>query len=143
VVSDLKKWDVLRHPVRPVNLPAVSVPVGLSDVFGDRVTVISARALGCFQLILECIIDYRSGTFASGETVTIRHICVFHDGSEGYYDRAFTTTGSTNYTIGNVEFSRNMFRDSDKIPVAFVVQAKTNQPSTSVSVSVEGKGWMW
>jgi hypothetical protein len=143
MASDLKKWDVLRKPIRPVNANAISVPIGLNNTFGPRITIIDARELGYAQLILDGINDTRSGTFASGETVTVRHICVFDDGSESYVDRSYTTTGANTYSAAGLNAEFYPFRDNTRIPVAFVVQAKTNMASTSVTLVVYAMGWMW
>jgi len=121
----------------------ISVPIGTGDVFGSRVTIVDARSLGYLQLILEAIFEIIGGTLASGETVTIRHICVFSDGTETYYDRSYTSTGNWAYTITYTEFSESMFRHPSKVPVALVVQAKTNMSTTSATVSVTGRGWLW
>jgi len=140
--SDVKKWDVFRRPIRPFWLgTSVSIPVGVNNTFGPRTTVIDARAWGYRQLMAEHFYESRGGTFASGETVTVRHIIVYDDGSEDYYDRSFTTTGATDYTITAPEFW--YLRNSTKIPVAFVAQAKSNMSSTSVTIAIVMKGWMW
>jgi hypothetical protein len=136
----MKKCDVLRKPIRTFYL-GTHISVGVNDTFGPRVTVIDARAKGYRQLILEHLYEYRGGTFASGETVTVRHICVYDDGSEDYYDRSYTTTGATDYTV--VAYEYIYFRHSTKIPVALVSQAKSNMSSTSVTILNSVKGWMW
>jgi len=142
MASDLKKWDVLRKPIRLFS-KGISVPIGLNDTFGPRTTIIDARDLGYAQLILEGMVDSRSGTFASGETVTVRHICVYDDGSEDYVDRSYTTTGSAGYSAAGLNAEFYNFRHNTKIPVAFVVQAKTNMASTSVTLTVFAMGWVW
>jgi hypothetical protein len=139
--SDVKKWDVLRRPIRPFVIAGVAIPVGVGNVFGARVTVIDARAIGYRQLMLEHIYESRGGTFASGETVTVRHICVYEDGSEDSYDRSYTTTGAVDYLVNASEFA--YFRHSTKVPVAYVAQAKSNLSSTSVIITNTVKGWMW
>jgi hypothetical protein len=121
---------------------SVSVPIGVNNSFGSRTVVIDCRKFGCKQLVLEGLSDYRSGTFASGETVTVRHICVYDDGSEDYTDRNYTTAGTTAYSAAGLSAEYYAFRNPSKTPVAFVVQAKTNKKTTSVKLTVYAMGMM-
>jgi hypothetical protein len=121
---------------------SVSVPIGVNDSFGERTVIIDCRKFGCKQLIVEGINDTRTGTFASGETVTVRHICVYEDGTENYTDRSYTTTGANTYSAAGLNAEFYYFRNPSKTPVAFVVQAKTNKATTSVKLTVYAMGMM-
>jgi len=141
VVSDIKYHDIYRYLVKTVDTDYVSIPIGLNDTYGDEVVIARAIDFGGIMIILEMVYDKLEGTFASGETITIKHIIVYHDGTRYEMKRSYTTTQIKGYGYGTSEFFGS--RATGKRVVEIRAQAKTNQLSTSVVASCRVFGWVW
>jgi len=76
------------------------------------------------------------GTFAAGETVTVRITFVFDDGTSLYVDKSFTAT-STTYLTDDDFFS--LWKNGVGI-TRIDVQAGSSATSTSATVTVTVRG---
>jgi hypothetical protein len=74
-----------------------------------------------------------SGTFASGEVVTVKIIFEYIDGTETSTEIAFTSP--TTHWLSNSELYNLL--SSSSLLYAIKAQAKTNQTATTVSVSIK------
>ena len=137
--GDIGKWDIFRYFVKPIPTNYISVPIGVNDVFGSEVIVIDARSFGYNMLLITGYYDNVGGAFASGETLTVRRVAYYADGSKATYDRSYTSTGLRSYIEGMWEIS-SVFRIKPLVAVG--VMAKTNMSSTSVTLSVAVSGYM-
>lgn len=137
--GDIGKWDIFRYFVKPIPTNYVSVPIGVGDVFGSEVIVIDARSLGYNTLLITGYYDNVGGTFTTGETLTVRRVAYYADGSKITFDRSYTSTGLRLYGEGMWEVS-NLFRNNPLVAVG--VMAKTNMGSTSVTLTVAVSGYM-
>jgi hypothetical protein len=123
----------------------ISIPIGVNGAFGAETKIVDARDyFAVSQLVLEAFSHSRGGTFGTGETLTVRTICTFDDGSTAYVDRSYTSTGGNTYNAANMnaEFQSTMFRNPNKNPVKCSVQAKTNLSSTTVTLTCRAIGFV-
>jgi len=76
------------------------------------------------------------GTFATGETVTVKITFYWNDGSSTYIEKPFTATGTYDLTVSDLL----SLLKNDVYLTSIGAQAKTDQASTSVTVDVTVAG---
>ena len=137
--GDIGKWDIFRFFVKPYRINLKTIPIGLNDTFGTEVTVIDVRAEGYNQFMIFSFYDNVGGTFASGETLTVRRVYYYADGSTITFDRTYTSTGYRTYTESFTEVST---QGRAKPLIAIGVMAKTNMSTTNVILYSGVSGYM-
>jgi len=114
---------------KTVNL---SVPVGNGDAYGSPVAIYSPSGVITFPRVK---ITW-DGTFASGETVTVKIEAVYADGSAAYVEKSATAAGSLWLTDDDIMQLISQWKEI----LYLNVYAKTNMSSTSVTVTVTAYG---
>jgi hypothetical protein len=115
-------------------LKSVSPTLGTGGALGSAVSITPDS--GFTRIVpLGIKIDV-GGTFASGETVTVRITFVFDDGTNLYVDKSFTATGTTYLTDADF-FS--LWKNGVGI-TRINVQAGSSASTTSVTVTVTVRG---
>jgi hypothetical protein len=110
----------------------VSVPVGTGGAYGVAVSITSPSG----RITLPRVKITWGGTFATGETVTVKVEAVYSDGSTAYVEKSATATGSQWLTDDDVLALIAQGKDIVKLNV----YAKSSAPSTSVTVTVDAYG---
>jgi len=110
----------------------VSVSIGTNNTYGNPVTITSpSNIISFFRLKITW-----GGTFASGETVTVKVEAVYTDGSTSFIEKSATATGSLWLTDDDIMSLIAQGKDIIKLNI----YAKTNLSSTSVTVTVDTYG---
>jgi hypothetical protein len=111
---------------------SLSVSVGRGGVYGSASVITSPSGVITYPRIK---ITW-SGTFGSGETVTVKVEAVYTDNSTAYIEKSATTTGSLWLTDDDIIALISQGKNITKLNI----YAKTNLSSTSVTVTVDAYG---
>jgi parallel beta-helix repeat protein len=110
----------------------VSVAVGTGGTYGSASAITSPSG----RVTLPRIKITWSGTFGTGETVTVKVEAVYSDGSTAYVEKSATAVGSQWLTDDDVLALITQGKDIVKLNV----YAKSSAASTTVTVSVDAYG---
>jgi parallel beta-helix repeat protein len=116
------------------NFKAVNFPVtvGTNGVYSGPTTIATPSG----RVVLPKVKITWSGTFSTGETVTVKVEAVYTDGSTTYVEKSATATGSLWLTDDDVMTLVAHGKDIVKLNI----YAKTNLSTTSVTVTVDAYG---
>jgi len=115
-------------------LKSASPTLGSGGSFGAEVAI--EPDTGYSRIIpLGIEIDV-GGTFATGETVTVRITAYFDDGTSAYIDKSFTATGTLVLSESDL---RSLWKNGVGI-TKIGVQAGSSASTTSVTVTVYVRG---
>jgi len=106
-----------------------SVGVGVNDMYGDPVV------LGDLAKRLPFYIEISVSGVASGETVTVRIEAVYNPDNVRFIEKSFTADGNAELTPA--EIASLAIAGWDINPLKIQAMAKSDQASTSASVSIE------
>lgn len=108
---------------------STNVSIGLSNTYGSPTTVrTGSNTIKFFKARITW-----GGTFATGETVTVRIEVVYHDGTTAYVEKSATAVGSTWLTDDDILTLTKNASYISKINL----YAKTSATTTSVTVTVD------
>jgi hypothetical protein len=110
----------------------LSVAVGTDNTYGSA-TSITSRSLRITYPKIRITIG---GTLASGEVITVKIEAVYSDSTTAYIEKSYTETGSEWISDDDVLNIISDTRDITKLNI----YAKTNQTSTSATVTVNAYG---
>jgi len=122
----------LGYPTDSFKTTAQPVEIGVSDVYGAATEITSPSwVVSHFRLKVNI-----GGTFATGETITVKVECVWEDGTVTSVEKAYTATGVEWLSDDDM---LTLWQDKNTCRKVNVY-AKTNLASTTVTCSVDVLG---
>jgi hypothetical protein len=114
---------------------SADIQIGVNDAYGETAIVLDNRM--DTAIIAPRVHISVGGTFATGENVTVKIIFEFMDGSE--LSKEISWTSVREYWLSDADLM-NLLASASPL-WAIKAQAKTNQATTSVTVTVEAYGF--